>query len=73
MKRSYKSAITMICMAAGLLLIFFGPGWSKALGLIGVVAALALQRLWLRCPHCGGQLRPWEDVCPKCGKKVEEA
>ena len=65
------------CTIAALILQLFLPRGGKVLttwvlgALLLVIGTVNL--LWMRCPHCGGQLTRWGNkFCRSCGHKLEE-
>ena len=36
-----------------------------------LLAAVAIARIWMRCPHCGKTLDGGEAYCPRCGGRLE--
>ena len=59
---------------AAVVMILLGNQIFAVAGLVVGFAAIALQYVWFRCPHCGIFIQLWhykEDVeCPQCGKKL---
>ena len=55
-------------------MILLGSTAISIAGLVVGIAAIAIQFVWFRCPHCGIFIQLWhykEDVeCPQCGKKL---
>ena len=72
MEQKRKGVLAIVIVA--FLLILFGNEVTAIAGLIIGFAAIALQCVWFRCPHCRIFIQPWdykEDVeCPQCGKKL---
>jgi len=65
------------CVLADLVLMLFLPHGGKVVltwVLIGLLIAVgAVNLLWMRCPHCGGQLTRWgSKFCRSCGHSLDE-
>ena len=69
-----KRKYVIVGVGTGITLIIFGNLPISILGLVVGFAAMGLQYLWFRCPHCGIFIQLWfykEEVeCPQCGKKL---
>lgn len=47
-------------------------GLAEGLGFVLVVIGLALDVIWIRCPHCGVWLGKYPgEYCQSCGEKIE--
>ena len=59
----------------GLVFSPFVEWWSYPMTIVmlGVylLAAVAIARMWMRCPHCGKTLDGGEAYCPRCGGRLE--
>ena len=50
-----------------------GGAIAGTLGIAVLIAALGVQLLFCRCPHCGRSLdRTRGDFCPYCGRRIDE-
>ena len=69
-----KRKYVILGVAIGALMILLGNLAMSIAGLVVAFAAMGLQYVWFRCPHCGIFIQLWfykEDVeCPQCGKKL---
>ena len=61
-------------VAVGAVMILLGNTVISVAGLIVAFAAISMQYVWFRCPHCRIFIQIWhykEGVeCPQCGKKL---
>ena len=49
-----------------------GSGFAEGAGFLLILAGLALDVVWLRCPHCGVWLGKYSvDYCGSCGEKID--
>ena len=59
---------------AAVVMILLGNQVISIAGLILGFAAIAMQYVWFRCPHCGIFIQLWHykdgEECPQCGKKL---
>lgn len=59
----------------GLVFSPFVEWWSYPMTIVmlGVylLSAVAIARVWMRCPHCGKTLDGGEAYCPRCGGRLE--
>lgn len=59
----------------GLMFSPFVEWWSYPMTIVmlGVylLVAIAIARMWMRCPHCGKTLDGGEAYCPRCGGRLE--
>jgi len=69
-----KRKAVIAAAVAAVVMILLGNQLFAVVGLVVGFAAIALQYVWFRCPHCGIFIQLWhykEDVeCPQCGKKL---
>ena len=61
-------------VAVGAVMILLGNTVFTVIGLVVALAALGIQYVWFRCPHCGIFIQLWHykegEECPQCGKKL---
>ena len=59
---------------AAVVMILLGNQAISIAGLVLGFAAIAMQYVWFRCPHCGIFIQLWHykdgEECPQCGKKL---
>ena len=59
---------------AAVVMILLGNQVISIAGLVLGFAAIAMQYVWFRCPHCGIFIQLWHykdgEECPQCGKKL---
>ena len=69
-----KRKAVIAAAVAAVVMILLGNQLFAVVGLVVGFAAIALQYVWFRCPHCGIFIQLWHykegEECPQCGKKL---
>ncbi|MBE6961535.1 MAG: hypothetical protein E7445_03670 [Ruminococcaceae bacterium] len=72
MEQKRKAVIGGVVIGA--IMILLGNAVISVAGLVLAFAALSMQYVWFRCPHCGIFIQLWhykeDEECPQCGKKL---
>lgn len=67
--------ILYVPVLIGLVFSPFMEWWIRpmtiAMLVVYLLVAVAIARVWMRCPHCGKPLKGGEAYCPRCGGRLE--